>query len=93
MPPPLLVVEIVSPGEVQRNRDYVAKRMQYQDLGGAGILDCEPGGRNRFWCWSGRPMVTVKIGCYREPTGWKVPRIGSLNLATQDLFTAAKGKD
>lgn len=33
MPPPLLVVEIVSPGELQRNRDYVAKRTQYQDLG------------------------------------------------------------
>lgn len=33
MAPPRLVIEIVSPGEVQRNRDYVAKRMQYQDLG------------------------------------------------------------
>ena len=33
MAPPLLVVEIVSPGEVQRNRDYVAKRRQYEDLG------------------------------------------------------------
>jgi Uma2 family endonuclease len=31
MAPPLLVVEIVSPGELQRNRDYVAKRLQYQD--------------------------------------------------------------
>ncbi|EAZ88849.1 Uma2 family endonuclease [Crocosphaera chwakensis] len=31
MPPPLLVVEIVSPGELQRHRDYIAKRMQYQD--------------------------------------------------------------
>jgi len=31
MSPPLLAVEVVSPGELQRNRDYVAKRMQYQD--------------------------------------------------------------
>jgi Uma2 family endonuclease len=31
MPPPLLVVEVVSPGDVQRDRDYIAKRMQYQD--------------------------------------------------------------
>ena len=31
MPPPLLVVEVVSPGELQRNRDYIAKRTQYQD--------------------------------------------------------------
>lgn len=33
MAPPLLVVEVVSPGELQRDRDYVAKRRQYEDLG------------------------------------------------------------
>ncbi|HSM83285.1 MAG TPA: Uma2 family endonuclease [Nodosilinea sp.] len=33
MGPPDLVAEIVSPGEVQRHRDYIAKRLQYQDLG------------------------------------------------------------
>jgi Uma2 family endonuclease len=33
MIPPLLVIEIVSPGELQRDRDYIAKRMQYQDRG------------------------------------------------------------
>ncbi|MFO7141998.1 hypothetical protein B9T16_10140 [Arthrospira sp. PCC 8006] len=32
MLPPLLVIEVVSPGELQRDRDYVAKRIQYQDL-------------------------------------------------------------
>lgn len=31
MSPPLLVIEVVSPGELQRNRDYIAKRTQYQD--------------------------------------------------------------
>jgi Uma2 family endonuclease len=31
MIPPALVVEVVSPGDLQRDRDYVAKRMQYQD--------------------------------------------------------------
>jgi Uma2 family endonuclease len=31
MAPPDLVVEVVSPGDLQRSRDYVAKRMQYQD--------------------------------------------------------------
>jgi Uma2 family endonuclease len=33
MAPPLLVMEVVSPGEIQRERDYIAKRLQYQDLG------------------------------------------------------------
>ena len=31
MAPPLLVIEVVSSGELQRDRDYVAKRIQYQD--------------------------------------------------------------
>jgi Uma2 family endonuclease len=31
MLPPLLVIEIVSPGDIQRERDYIAKRIQYQD--------------------------------------------------------------
>ncbi|MBE9168199.1 Uma2 family endonuclease [Pleurocapsales cyanobacterium LEGE 06147] len=33
MTPPPLVIEVVSPGELQRDRDYVAKRLQYQDCG------------------------------------------------------------
>jgi len=33
MAPPLLVIEVVSPGEIQRERDYIAKRSQYQACG------------------------------------------------------------
>ena len=33
MSPPVLVIEVVSPGEIQRERDYIAKRTQYQDCG------------------------------------------------------------
>jgi Uma2 family endonuclease len=33
MLPPLLVIEVVSPGELQRDRDFIAKRSQYQDCG------------------------------------------------------------
>ena len=33
MPPPDLVVEVVSPGQVNRERDYVAKREQYAARG------------------------------------------------------------
>jgi Uma2 family endonuclease len=32
MAPPDLVVEVVSPGNLQRDRDYIAKRNQYLDL-------------------------------------------------------------
>lgn len=33
MAPPDLVIEIVSPGDLQRDRNYIAKRTQYQDRG------------------------------------------------------------
>ena len=33
MPPPILVVEVVSPGAANRQRDYVAKRAQYEERG------------------------------------------------------------
>lgn len=33
MAPPLLVIEVVSPGEENRERDYSDKRKQYQDRG------------------------------------------------------------
>ena len=33
MAPPDLVIEVVSPGDLQRERDYVAKRFQYADRG------------------------------------------------------------
>lgn len=31
MAPPDLVIEVVSPGDLQRDRDYIAKRYQYQE--------------------------------------------------------------
>lgn len=33
MPAPVLVVEIVSPGETNHERDYVAKRLEYAERG------------------------------------------------------------
>ena len=33
MAPPLLVMEVVSPGAIQRDRDYIAKRSQYEAVG------------------------------------------------------------
>lgn len=33
MAPPLRVIEVVSLGDLQRDRDYIAKQSQYQDIG------------------------------------------------------------
>ena len=43
MVPPLFVVEVVSPGDLQRDRDYITKRLQYQDQEG-----------KRYWVFTQR---------------------------------------
>ena len=89
MPPPLLVVEIVSPGEVQRNRDYVAKRMQYQDLGVPEYWIVNPEEETVL-------VLELQAGGYGEGRllqGADVlesAQIGSLGMAARDLFTAVK---
>jgi Uma2 family endonuclease len=87
MPPPLLVVEIVSPGEVQRNRDYVAKRMQYQDLGVPEYWIVNPEEETVL-------VLKLQAGGYGEGRllqGADVlesSQIGRLGIAIQDLDTA-----
>lgn len=88
MAPPLLVVEVVSPGEVQRNRDYVAKRMQYQDL---GIPE--------YWIVDPQTMeilvlglangVYVEVATFRGERAISSPQLGSLQLSAAEVFAAA----
>jgi Uma2 family endonuclease len=59
MAPPLLVVEIVSPGELQRDRDYVAKRRQYEDLGVPEYWIVDPGTRTIM-------ILRLSGDCYEE---------------------------
>lgn len=87
MPPPVLVIEIVSPGELQRNRDYVAKRLQYQDLGVP-----------EYWIVDPQVATVLQLelsqGLYGQGTllqGDDVLhscQLGELGLTVQQLFTA-----
>ena len=89
MPPPLLVVEIVSPGELQRNRDYVAKRSQYEDLGipDYWIIDPQAQTVSVFILQSGRyAEAQVFTDCDRL-TSAQMP---TLDIAIADLFAAVE---
>lgn len=89
MAPLLLVIEIVSPGELQRDRDYVAKRSQYQD-------------RNIPEYWLVDPqfetvVVLELIGnAYTEVATFggdntiHSPQFSELNLTTAQIFEAGK---
>ncbi len=87
MAPPLLVIEIVSPGELQRERDYIAKRLQYQDLGIPEYWLVDP--------QTATVLVLELIGAvYTEFSTFKdnellrSPQLGTLNATVAQLFKA-----
>lgn len=88
MAPPMLVIEIVSPGELQRDRDYIAKRTQYQDL---GIPE--------YWIVDPQTQTILILGLvesvYQEiqtltPTDrLQSPQLGELNVTVAEILAGA----
>ncbi|PZV09669.1 MAG: hypothetical protein DCF32_01775 [Leptolyngbya sp.] len=85
---PELVVEIVSPGEVQRNRDYVAKRSQYQDLGIPEYWIVDPQTATVL-------VLALRDGVYEEyvtlsgSDRLQSLQLGALTITAAELFTPA----
>ena len=85
MSPPLLVIEIVSPGELQRNRDYIAKRTQYQDCGVPEYWLVNPDLQTIL-------VLRLSEGNYREVGNFSneskiiSPQFPKLNLTTTQIF-------
>lgn len=91
MGPPMLVVEIVSPGEVQRNRDYIAKRSQYQDLGIPEYWIVDPQ-EATILVLELRDGVYSEAATFRGEDELRSPQLGPLSVTAQDLFEAALEK-
>jgi Uma2 family endonuclease len=85
MTPPLLVVEIVSPGELQRQRDYVAKRLQYQDCGIPEYWIVDPEARN-ILILSLQGQVYQESGTFSGGTRLISPLFPELNLCVEQVF-------
>lgn len=89
MAPPLLVMEVVSPGELQRDRDYIAKRMQYQD-------------REIPEYWIVDPQLETVVvlalagdrytdsGTFQGSDAIHSPQFDTLNLTPTQLFASAQ---
>jgi Uma2 family endonuclease len=85
MLPPDLVVEVVSPGDLQRDRDYIAKRSQYQS-------------RNIPVYWIVDPQVQEILVLTLTPTGYQeqvyrgIDRLQfqdiTLNLTAEEILLA-----
>jgi Uma2 family endonuclease len=85
MAPPLLVIEVVSPGEIQRDRDYIAKRMQYQDCGIPEYWIVDPQTQTIL-------VLELREDSYREVGNFsnddllQSPRFRELNLKVSEVF-------
>ncbi|MDB9525041.1 Uma2 family endonuclease [Oscillatoria sp. CS-180] len=87
MAPPVLVVEVVSPGELQRERDYVAKRRQYEDLGIVEYWIIDPEAQTLL-VLSLREGVYQEIGIFEGNSAVRSPQFPSLDLTLAELFSS-----
>ena len=95
MAPPLVVIEIVSPGELQRDspeatfyeRDCIAKRSQYQDV---GIPE--------YWIIDPQAKIVIilellgtsytEVNTFKDNDVIRSPQFGTLNVTVAQLLTA-----
>jgi Uma2 family endonuclease len=89
MAPPSLIVEIVSPGDLQRDRDYIAKRMQYQERGIPEYWIIDPQQETVL-------ILELADERYSEVATWsgtdpiRSPLWGDLNLTAAQIFASAQ---
>jgi len=87
MPPPLLVVEVVSPGAIQRERDYVAKRGQYEGLGIGEYWIVDPA-LKQVTVLELREDVYEEVGIFMGAQKVMSPTFSALSLTARAVLTA-----
>lgn len=89
MAPPVLVIEIVSPGELQRDRDYIAKRSQYQDreIPEYWIIDPEA---QTVTVLELRGSQYQEVGVFRNGEPIVSPTFPEFALTAQQVFAAGQ---
>jgi len=87
MSPPVLVIEVVSPGELQRDRDYIAKRQQYENLGIPEYWIVDP----QVQCvivLNLQDQVYQEMGMFQGNSQIVSPMFPELNLTAETLLNA-----
>ncbi|WP_375480108.1 Uma2 family endonuclease [uncultured Nostoc sp.] len=87
MLPPLLVIEVVSPGELQRNRDFIAKRSQYQDCGIPEYWIIDPETKT-ILILELIDKTYTEIGNFVGSNLVVSPQLGQLNFKVSQIFDA-----
>lgn len=87
MAPPLLVIEVVSPGELQHNRDYIAKRRQYEDIGVPEYWIVDPQVQ-AVTVLALQAQVYSEVGRFQGDSQIVSPTFRELFLTAKTLFSA-----
>ncbi|HHP7229943.1 MAG TPA: Uma2 family endonuclease [Xenococcaceae cyanobacterium] len=90
MSPPLLVIEVVSPGELQRDRDYVAKRSQYQDCGIPEYWIVDPN-EQTILVLELKGKTYTEVGSFLGQEQVRSPQFPQLELTAATIFASASG--
>ena len=88
MAPPLLVIEVVSSGELQRNRDHVAKRIQYQDCGIPEYWIVDPEAQTILILELSENTYT-EVGSFSGNNKVQSPQFRELNVTAGQIFKRA----
>jgi Uma2 family endonuclease len=89
MAPPVLVIEVVSPGELQRDRDYVAERAQYLDRGVPEYWIVDPGPQT-VTVLELRESQYAEVGVFRESDRIISPSFPEFVLMAQQILVAGQ---
>ncbi|MCC5611361.1 Uma2 family endonuclease [Nostoc sp. CHAB 5834] len=87
MLPSLLVIEVVSPGELQRDRDFIAKRSQYQDCGIPEYWIIDPETKT-ILILELTDKTYTEIGNFAGSNLVVSPQLGQLNFKVSQIFDA-----
>lgn len=91
MLPPLLVIEVVSPGEIQRERDYIAKRIQYQDCGIPEYWIVDPQTQT-ILVLKLKDNIYTEVGSFSGQDLLQSPGFSELNLMVSQVFENNESK-
>jgi Uma2 family endonuclease len=78
-------VEVVSPGELQRDRDFIAKRLQYQDCGIPEYWIIDPQTQS-ILVLELINKIYHEIGIFSGDDLVLSPQFNSLNLKVSQIF-------
>ncbi|NDJ19468.1 Uma2 family endonuclease [Myxacorys almedinensis] len=88
MPPPQLVVEVVSPGTAASERDYGRKRAQYANIGISEYWIIDPKAQVVTVLALGQG-VYVEVGMFRGDDAITSPTFPELRLTPEEVFASA----